>query len=167
LKLKINITNMKKNILKLLSSILFCQLVGFIGSMFTAPYIKGWYAGLLKPSFNPPNWIFAPVWTALFFLMGISLYLILKKNLKDREVKKGLLVFLIQLILNVRWSFLFFYLQNPLSAFWNILLLWIAIALTIIQFYKIDKRAAYLLLPYLIWVTFASFLNFSIWQLNS
>jgi tryptophan-rich sensory protein len=157
---------MKKNIFKLLFAIVFCQLAGILGSVFTFPSVKGWYATLQKPSFSPPNWVFAPVWVALFFLMGISLYLILKKDIRDREVKKGLLVFVIQLFLNIRWSFLFFYLHNPFSAFLDILLLWLAIVLTVIQFRKIDRGAAYLLLPYLTWVSFAALLNFSVWQLN-
>jgi tryptophan-rich sensory protein len=157
---------MKKNIFKFLFAVIICQLVGVLGSIFTVPSINGWYASLQKPVFNPPNWIFGPVWITLFFLMGISLYLILNKDLKSKEVKKGLLLFAVQLILNVRWSFLFFYLHNPSGAFLDIVLLWLAIILTIIQFHKIEKKAAYLLLPYLIWVTFAAFLNFSIWQLN-
>ncbi|MFA4999094.1 MAG: TspO/MBR family protein [Candidatus Paceibacterota bacterium] len=157
---------MKNNIFKFLFAVIFCQLAGIVGSIFTFPAIKGWYATLQKPSFSPPNWIFSPVWITLFFLMGISLYLILKKDIRDKEVKKGLLVFVIQLLLNIKWSFLFFYMHNPFYAFLDILFLWLAIVLTIIQFRKIDRGAAYLLLPYLTWVTFAALLNFSIWQLN-
>ncbi len=157
---------MKNNIFKFLFAVIFCQLAGVLGSVFTAPSIRGWYTTLQKPVFSPPNWIFAPVWITLFFLMGISLYLILKKDLNDREVKKGLLIFIVQLLLNVKWSFLFFYLHSPFLAFLDILFLWLAIALTILQFRKIDRAAAYLLLPYLTWVTFAALLNFSIWQLN-
>jgi len=157
---------MRSNIFKFLFAVIFCQSVGVLGSVFTTPSISGWYATLQKPAFNPPNWIFAPVWIALFFLMGVSLYLILKKDLKNKEVKKGLLAFIIQLFLNVSWSFLFFYLHSPFLAFLDILILWLAITLTIVQFRKIDKTASYLLLPYLTWVTFATLLNFSIWRLN-
>ena len=157
---------MTSNLITIIICIIACELAGLIGGFFTAKNIPTWYAKLKKPKINPPNWIFGPVWITLFFLMGVSLYLILNKDLKNREVKKGLLLFAVQLILNVRWSFLFFYLHNPSGAFLDIVLLWLAIILTIIQFRKIEKKAAYLLLPYLIWVTFAAFLNFSIWQLN-
>jgi tryptophan-rich sensory protein len=157
---------MKNNILKFIFAVAICQLAGALGSIFTIPAINGWYTSIQKPFFNPPNWIFGPVWITLFFIMGVSLYLVLRKNVKDREVKKGLLLFVVQLFLNIRWSFLFFYLHNPFGAFLDIVLLWLAIILTIIQFSKIEKKAAYLLLPYLIWVSFAAFLNFSIWQLN-
>ena len=153
-------------IFKLAVSILVCQGAGIIGSFFTLPAISTWYTTLLKPSFNPPNWIFAPVWTLLFLLMGISLYLIWNRGLRDKETKKAIFIFGVQLILNMIWSVLFFGLQSPLYAFIEIIILWFAILLTIISFYKIFKAAAYLLLPYILWVTFASALNFSILILN-
>jgi len=157
---------MRINITKIIVSVLICQGVGAVGSIFTSPAISTWYAILQKPSFNPPNWIFAPVWTILFLLMGISLYLIWSKGWADKRVKIALFIFGIQLVLNILWSFLFFGLQSPLYAFIEIIILWLAILLTIISFYRISKPAAYLLLPYILWVSFASILNFSIMILN-
>jgi tryptophan-rich sensory protein len=155
---------MKNNILKLTVSILFCQAAGLIGSFFTSPAISTWYKDIEKPGFNPPNWIFAPVWILLFLLMGISLYLVWENGFKNN--KKAILVFSVQLILNILWSLLFFGLQNPLYAFIEIIILWVAILLTIVSFYKSSKIAGLLLLPYIFWVSFAAILNFSIWQLN-
>jgi len=153
-------------ILKLIISILICQGAGAIGSLFTSPAISTWYATIQKPSFNPPNWIFAPVWTLLFLLMGISLYLIWSKGFKDKEIKTAIFIFFAQLILNIFWSILFFGLQSPLYAFIEIIILWVAILFTIISFYKISKTAAFLLLPYILWVSFAGYLNYSIWNLQ-
>ncbi len=153
-------------ILKLIISILICQGAGAIGSLFTSPAISTWYATIQKPSFNPPNWIFAPVWILLFLLMGISLYLIWNKGFKYKGTKIAIFVFAVQLILNTLWSILFFGLQSPLFAFIEIIILWFAILLTIISFYKVSKIAAYLLMPYIIWVSFASVLNFSILIIN-
>lgn len=153
-------------ILKLVISILVCQVAGLIGSLFTLSSISTWYAQLEKPTFNPPNWVFAPVWTLLFLLMGISLYLIVSKGVGNKKVKTALSIFVIQLTLNILWSFLFFGLQSLLYAFIEIIILGLAILLTIISFYKISKTAAYLLLPYVLWVSFAAVLNFSILILN-
>ena len=153
-------------ILKLVVSILICQGVGVMGAFFTSPAISSWYVTLQKPSFNPPNWIFAPVWILLFLLMGISLYLVWEKGLESKKVKTAIFIFAVQLILNTLWSILFFGLQSPLYAFIEIIILWLAILLTIISFYKISRTAAYLLLPYILWVSFASVLNFSILLLN-
>lgn len=153
-------------ILKFVFSIIVCFAVSGIGSLLTTPSIPTWYAGLVKPSFNPPSWIFAPVWTILFLLMAVALYLILLKGSQDKQAKLGMIVFFAQLFLNLLWSFLFFFLHNPALAFYDIVLLWIMILLTILQFKKIDKAAAYLLIPYIVWVSFAALLNFSIWQLN-
>jgi len=154
-------------VLKFITSILVCQGVGIIGSLFTSPAISTWYATLEKPSFNPPNWIFAPVWTLLFLLMGISLFLVWSKGLEDKKIKTAVFIFAVQLVLNILWSTLFFGLQSPLYAFIEISILWLAILMTIISFSKISKPAAYLLLPYIFWVSFASVLNFSILILNS
>jgi len=137
-----------------------------IGSVFTAHSLTYWYSGLVKPAFNPPNWIFGPVWTVLYILMGTALYLVWEKGIKNEQAKTAIWVFGAQLALNFIWSILFFGLRSPLYAFVEIILLWIAIATTIFMFYKIEKRAAYLLIPYICWVTFAAFLNFTIWQLN-
>ncbi|NIM89956.1 MAG: tryptophan-rich sensory protein [Candidatus Aminicenantes bacterium] len=156
-----------KDILKLAGSIIICQLAGFIGSLFTTPAIRTWYKTLTKPAFTPPNFIFSPVWITLFLLMGISLFLVWQKKHKDREVKIALLFFTAQLILNTFWSILFFGLKSPLWAFIEIVILWLAILVTIIKFFKVSKPAGYLLLPYILWVSFAAFLNFSLWRLNA
>lgn len=154
------------NFSKLLISILVCLIIGFTGSLATTPAIPTWYQTLNKPLFSPPNWIFAPVWTTLYILMGVSLYLIWKKGFKNKKNKIAIQFFLIQLGLNLMWSFLFFGFQNPLLAFFEIIILWGAILLTIVKFYKISKVSAYLLLPYILWVSFASFLNLFIVILN-
>ena len=155
-----------KNILRLIIAIVFCNLAGFIGSFFTLTSIGSWYSTIDKPVFNPPNWIFGPVWTLLFILMGISLYFIWEAGLKKKNVKLPLLFFGVQLILNIFWSVFFFGLQNPLLAFIEIVILWIFILLTIISFSKVSRTAAYLLIPYILWVSFAAALNFSIFLLN-
>lgn len=155
------------NIPKLAASIMICLFAGLMGSLFTSPAIPGWYATLAKPAFSPPNWIFAPVWTTLFVLMGISMYLVWNKGLQNRDVKISMLMFGIQLVLNVLWSFLFFGLRSPLYAFVEIIILWFAIAYTIQNFLKTSRTAGLLLVPYILWVSFAAFLNLYIWNLNS
>jgi len=155
-----------KKPLKIFLCVVVCELAGAIGAIFTTPAISGWYATIQKPFFNPPNWIFGPVWTFLFFLMGVSLYLVLEKDLKDTTVKSALMIFIGQFILNVLWSILFFGLKRPFDAFIEIIVLWFAILLTIVQFHKIDQKAALLLVPYLLWVSFATVLNMSVWILN-
>jgi benzodiazapine receptor len=149
-----------KNVIKFLVSIIVCQLAGGIGSIFTANSVGTWYADLIKPSFSPPNWLFAPVWILLYFLMGISLFLVWSKG------KRGLPIFFIQLVVNAFWSIAFFGLKSPLFGLIVIIILWVLILLTIIKFFKISKLAAWLLIPYIAWVTFATILNFSIWILN-
>lgn len=155
------------NISKLLAFVLLCQLAGVIGSIFTSSSLEDWYFLLEKPPFNPPSWIFFPVWTVLYTLMGISLYLVLEKGLQNSEVKKGILMFSFQLGLNSLWSFLFFGLKSPYYAFVEIIFLWIVIFLTILQFRTISKTASYLLIPYIVWVSFAALLNYYLWILNS
>lgn len=152
---------MVKDFPKLILSIALCLGAGIIGSFFTASAIPTWYATLVKPSFSPPNWIFGPVWTTLYILMGISLYLVWTS--KKKIVPN---IFWVQLILNASWSIVFFGMKNPELAFVNIIALWVVISLTIEKFSKISKTASYLLYPYLTWVTFALFLNFSIAELN-
>lgn len=145
---------------------IICLLAGVIGSIFTTPAIQGWYATLVNPSFNPPNWVFAPVWTGLYLLMGISAFLVWRKGLDNHLVNSGLRIFILQLILNTLWSFLFFGLKSPLLGLIEIVLLWIAIVLTILSFFRVSKLAGILLLPYILWVSFATILNFSLWRLN-
>ncbi len=135
--------------------------------MFTAPFIAGWYAGLVKPAMNPPAWVFGPVWTMLFLLMGISAYLVWKKGLDRKDVKIALAIFLGQLVLNTLWSIIFFGLHSLGGALIEIVVLWLAILATIIVFAKIFRPAAWLLAPYIFWVSFAMYLNYSIWILNT
>lgn len=157
---------MRINYLKLVISLILCQLAGIIGSIFTTPSIPGWYATLEKPAFTPPNWIFAPVWTFLFFLMGITLYLIWQAYPK-KVAKSALLFFGLQLGLNVLWSVIFFGLRSPFIAFIEIVILWMAILLTMIKTIEVSKVGGYLLVPYILWVNFAAVLNFFLWRLNA
>jgi len=157
---------MKIQYLKLAIAILICLLAGFIGSIFTSKSVSTWYTTLNKPSFNPPDWVFAPVWTTLFILMGVSLYLVWSKGLEVEGVKSAIIIFSVQLLLNVLWSLLFFGLQSPLYAFIDIIVLWIMILLTIVYFYRISPVSSYLLFPYILWVSFAAVLNFMIVRLN-
>jgi benzodiazapine receptor len=147
-------------------SILISQLAGFIGSFATASSVSTWYVTLNKPVFNPPSFVFAPVWLTLYTLMGISLYLIWRKGYKKKKVKKLVQFFLLHLVFNTLWSIVFFGLQNLLGALVVIIILWMMIAYLIKSFYQINKTASYLLIPYLLWVSFASLLNFSLWWLN-
>jgi len=150
--------------LKLVLSILLCQGAGIIGSFFTVTSIPTWYATLNKPFFNPPNWLFAPVWTILYALMGIYLYLIWTSNKKEAGKLKRF--FLIHLLLNSLWSIVFFGLKSPFGALFIILILVFMIAYLIIKGFKINRYAPYLLMPYLTWVSFATILNAAIWVLN-
>jgi tryptophan-rich sensory protein len=152
---------------KLAVSILLTLSAGWLGSIFTTPAINGWYATLQKPSFNPPNWLFGPVWTFLFIAMGVSLYLIWQRGLEKPETKKAFVFFIVHLLFNVLWSVIFFGLKNLGLAFGEIIILWVMILALALNFYKIDKVAGILLIPYLCWVSFASFLNFAISRLNS
>jgi tryptophan-rich sensory protein len=147
-------------------AIAVCELAGIIGSVFTTPSIPGWYAGIAKPSFNPPNGIFGPVWTLLYALMGLAAYLVYEKGFKRPEVKRALAVFAGQLLLNILWSIVFFGAHMILGAAVVIILLWAMIPATILLFHKISKAAAYLLTPYILWVSFAAVLNVSIYVLN-
>lgn len=150
---------MKRKIIITFASLLICFGVSVLGAAITTPAIGNWYASLNKPFFNPPNWIFGPVWTLLYFLMAISLSIIWNKN----GAKK---IFFLQLFLNFLWSFVFFYFHQPLLAFIVIILLWTTILKTILDFKKISPLAAGLLVPYILWVSFALILNLSIVILN-
>jgi len=154
------------NIVKLIISIVVCQCAGIIGSVFTTPAIPTWYATLQKPVFTPPSWLFAPAWITLYLLMGIAAFLIWRIGLSERRVKVALSIFLIQLALNALWSVVFFGLQSPLYGFIVIIVLWFMILLTMLRFARISSVAAWLLVPYILWVSFASVLNISIWVLN-
>ncbi|MFW6450615.1 MAG: TspO/MBR family protein [Nanoarchaeota archaeon] len=149
-------------ILKLIISIIIPFIASAVGGVFTASSVSTWYVTLVKPSFNPPSWIFGPVWTILYFFMGISFYLVWTRRLET----PALMAFVTQLFLNVLWSIIFFGLKAPFYAFIEIIFLWLAILITIIYFYRINKLSAYLLIPYILWVSFAAILNFSIFVLN-
>lgn len=155
---------MKKG-LNLLYCILIPLLVGGISGYYTATSITTWYVTLHKPSFNPPNYLFGPVWTTLYILMGISLFIVLNKA-KAEEKNKIRIVFTVQLILNFLWSFLFFKFQQLGLALAEIILMWFSILTMIIVFYKTSKLAALMNIPYLLWVSFATLLTYSIYSLN-
>ena len=177
------------NLIKLFSSIIICEFAGIIGSFYTVPQINSWYAGLNKPSFNPPSWIFGPVWTTIFVLMGIALYLVWDKKWEPKnkfkfgqikpwnrlsqklltgswEKANIVLIFSTQIILNILWSIIFFANHSLGMAFFELLMLWFAILFTIVNFYRVSKIAGLLLLPYILWVTFAGVLNYFLWVLN-
>lgn len=152
---------------KILIFVLTCVAIGYISGMVTRSAVLTWFPTLIKPSFNPPSWVFAPVWSLLYIMMGIAAGLVWSRIDFEREaVRKALLFFVIQLALNALWSILFFGLKNPMLAGIEIILLWLMIYETYIKFGKIDKIAGYLFIPYLLWVSFASVLNISIWWLN-
>jgi len=151
--------------LKLLISIAIPLIIGYLGSFFTAVSVTDWYTTINKPPFNPPNWIFAPVWTLLFILIGLSFYLVWSKDFAQKK-KLCLTIYSIQLILNLLWSALFFGLRNPLLGLVEIFVLWLSIITNITVFYRISRASGYLLIPYLLWVSFATILNFSIVILN-
>jgi benzodiazapine receptor len=177
------------NTYKLAVSIILCQLAGAIGSFFTMPVIASWYVFLNKPSFTPPGYVIGAIWVVLFFLMGIALYLVWAKNweIKIAAQYRGrkvwnrfsqklltgswrnanvILIFAAQLILNILWSVIFFGFKSPGAAFFELIMLWVAIVYAIVNFYRVSKPAGYLLIPYLLWVTFAGYLNYLIWQMN-
>lgn len=152
---------------RILAIVVTCLAVGYFSSLVTKSNIVTWFPTLVKPSFNPPNWIFAPVWTMLYIMMGIAAGLVWNRiDFEKEAVKKALIFFAIQLALNALWSYLFFGLKNPMLALIEIVLLWLMIYETYIKFAKIDKIAGYLFIPYLAWVSFATILNASIWWLN-
>jgi len=155
-----------KRILRLIGFIALPFAAGALGSYFTYPNIEGWYSQLSKPAFSPPNWVFGPVWSLLYVLMGAASYRIFSKGLKNGEVKKGLVYYGIQLGLNSIWSIVFFGMKELGLAFVIMVALWIFIYLTIDKFMKIDRLAGMMLLPYIFWVSFAAFLNLSVYLLN-
>jgi len=155
-----------KKILKLVVSLLLPQLAGAIGTIFTFKAISSWYQFLNKPSFSPPNWLFGPVWTTLYILMGISSFLIWQEKEKNEKAGRILKIYFLHFFLNALWSILFFGLKNILLGFLEIIILWLVIGYLLISFYKIKKIAALLWLPYFLWVSFATILNFAILKLN-
>lgn len=158
---------MKKiNWLNLCLAIVICEAAGLVGSWPTFSAVRTWYPTLVKPWFTPPAWIFGPVWTVLYLLMGISLYLIWQKGINEKGIKAAVELFFLQLIANAAWSLIFFGLHSLAGAFAEIIILWLLLTETIFTFYKFNKLAAKLLLPYLAWVSFAAWLTYSTWMLN-
>ena len=149
---------------KILIAVLTCTILGGLSGFITVNAIQTWYITLNKPSWNPPNWLFGPVWTTLYLMMGVAFALVWHSTNIDKE--KAMFLFYVQFALNLLWSFLFFYFQSPGIALIEIVLMLAFILLTTNAFKKIDARAAYLMVPYIAWVSFATFLNFTIWKLN-
>ena len=152
--------------LRFIVSIALPLLVGGLSGIATARGVQEWYPTLAKPPFNPPSWVFGPVWTLLYLMMGVAAFLVWQRGWKDEAVKIALAVFLLQLLLNGLWSILFFGMQSPGLAFFEIIVLWIAIGVTLVLFWRLVPLAGLLLVPYLAWVSFAAVLNGSIWMLN-
>jgi len=150
----------------LIAAIIISLSAGAIGTVFTGPAIPGWYAQLEKPPLTPPEWAFGPVWTTLYILMGISVFLVWREGWHRRDVRLGIGLFGLQLVLNALWSYLFFGLQSPLYGLIEIIALWVVLLATILWFYRISRVAAVLLIPYIAWVTIAMYLNAGIWLLN-
>ena len=155
-----------REIPKLIASILVVFLAGAVGTIYTLKEITTWYVSLIKPSWTPPNWAFGPIWSTLYVLMGISLFLIWREGLERKDVKIAILVFAIQLLINVVWSITFFATHNIFGGLVMVIILWISILINILVFYRISKPAAIILIPYLIWVTIAGYLNYTVFLLN-
>jgi tryptophan-rich sensory protein len=155
-----------REIPKLIISILVVFVAGSIGTLATISELTTWYTALTKPTWTPPNWTFGPIWSTLYVLMGIALFLVWRQGLERKDVKYAILIFAVQIILNVLWSVVFFGMHSIFGGFILILILWIAIFANIIAFYVISKPAGLLLIPYLIWVSIASYLNYSVYLLN-
>ncbi len=161
-----------KNFWGLVGAVAICEIAGGVGAIFVAPNITGWYSTLVKPALNPPSFLFGPVWSLLYLLMGIAVFIVWASSAKasDGQEKRirsrAINIFVLQLILNVIWSIVFFGTQNPLLGIIDIVFLWLTIVWTIVAFWKVSRSAALLLLPYIAWVSFALYLNLSIWRLN-
>ena len=156
----------KTELFRLILSIVICQMAGIIGSIFTASSMASWYPTLVKPSFTPPGSYIGLIWIVLFTLMGISLFLIWRETPGNPAARIALYFFAAQLIVNVLWNVAFFSLQSPISGLIVIVVLWILILISIIKFWPINRTAALLLIPYIVWVSIAAYLNYSIWRLN-
>jgi tryptophan-rich sensory protein len=151
---------------KFIISIFLCESVGITSGLLASANNNLWFDNLIKPSWNPPGYLFAPVWTTLYLLMGISLSLIWKNNASERSKRSAYVLFATQLFLNFWWSIFFFKMHSPALALVDIVLMVITIVLTIFSFSSFSKPAAWLFVPYISWVSFATILNFSIWNLN-
>ncbi|MCP5105666.1 MAG: tryptophan-rich sensory protein [bacterium] len=157
---------MREHLGKLIISLSVCQFAGIVGAFLNDAPIREWYITLDKPSFNPPNWIFGPVWITLYLMMGVALFLVWTSDVPQRAKKIAMIIFFIQLALNILWNFLFFYLRSPFLGLIEIVILVVLIALTIWKFFPIRPLAGYLLVPYFLWICFAAVLNYSLWNLN-
>ena len=156
----------KRRFIAYVVGILVCELAGLLGGLATAPAIPTWYAGLTKPSWTPPGWLFGPVWTALYALMGVAAARVWLRRRSTPAARRSLGLFGIQLVLNAAWSFLFFGLHSPVLGLADIVVLWAAIAALVAWWWRLERPAALLLLPYLGWVSFAAALNAAIWGMN-
>jgi translocator protein len=157
------IDSRKQSWLALIVLIVVCFAVAGLGSMATTPSIPNWYAGLAKPSWTPPSWLFGPVWSFLYLSMAVAAWLVWRKG----NASLPLTFFAVQLAFNLAWSWLFFGLHSPGAAFIDIIFLWAAIATTLIACWRRTMAAGLLFVPYLAWVTFAAMLNFAVWRLNA
>lgn len=157
----------KGDLFRLILSIIICQMAGVVGSIFTASSVVSWYPTLVKPPFTPPGFYIGLIWIVLFGLMGVSLFLIWRESSGGLAARNALYFFAAQLIVNALWSAAFFGMRSPISGLMVIVLLWILILITIIKFLPLNRTAAFLLVPYIVWVSFAAYLNYSIWRLNS
>ena len=155
-----------KNWVKLVIALAISQLVAASGAYFTVTGTGSWYQTLDKPSWNPPSWVFGPVWTTLYVLMGIAMFLVWRSDVSDKLKRKAIILWSVQLFFNFLWSFLFFGQQQIFGALLEILVLWFFILLTISAFARVNKLAAWLLVPYISWVSFATILTYTIWDLN-
>ncbi|MBC8469082.1 MAG: tryptophan-rich sensory protein [Planctomycetes bacterium] len=155
-----------KKFSKLVCSVSVCLLTGFLGSFVTMDSITTWYADLSRPSFTPPDWTFGVVWPILYVMMGVSAFLIWERGINKRQIKVAMGLFVLQLVLNGIWTPIFFGLHMIALALVEIVLLWVAILLTIIAFWRISKASTFLLFPYILWVSFAVVLNAAFWYLN-
>lgn len=151
---------------RFVASIFLSAAAGGVGSIFTSSSIQSWYQYLNKPSFNPPNWLFGPVWSVLYTLMGIALFLVWQTGFEKPRTKQAVIFFILHLAVNAGWSWAFFGLHSPLLGICAITALWLMIVISMVMFYPIKKLAAWLLLPYLLWVSFAAVLNFYVYRLN-
>lgn len=158
--------SLRNKIIIVLACALVCFAAGTASGLVTIAEIKTWYVHIQKPTWNPPNWLFAPVWSTLYLLMGIALGLVIIQSNNNNNKRMAIAFFAIQFLLNMAWSFIFFKMHHIGLALAEILAMWIMILITIITFSKINKTAAWLLVPYISWVSFASLLTFTIWKLN-
>ena len=156
----------RQSALVLVGAVLLCNCAGLLGALVTTTGPGSWYESLVKPVFSPPSWLFAPVWTLLYILMGISLYLVIMEGTKGRDIRLPLVLFAIQLVLNVLWSYAFFGMESPLYGLFVIVSLLVFIVAIMVSFFPVRKAAAWLLVPYLLWVSFATVLNYSLYILN-